>query len=807
MKTFSILQLGQRGEAVSKIKAAFTLTLFLISNIVSAQIDVSIDQIRSMDESTLIKYYNSAKSQGYSKDQLIELARLKGATPTEINLLNQKLSDLEKRKDKLDAPLNIQIENSSKAFGINQTDNLDIRYSPVYGSSFFTNPKINFSPPMNLATPSNYRLGPGDIIAIELWGASTNSIVKEISKSGTISIQGIPPVYLSGSSLSRAKSKLTQALSNIYQGLLSEDPTTKVSISVDLQTARTISVQIVGQVSVPGTFALSGFSNPIHGLYAAGGINFNGSFRNIELIRSGKTIEQIDLYNYFTFGKASNRLLQDGDVLLVPYYTDRVEVAGGVKNQGLYELKQGESLENFQKHFGGFLSSADSSGLIIERIENKNKTTLSVLKDDFEKFELKNGDLVTALESFLSTENTVFIEGAVITPGNYPFTSGLSVSKLLQKAGGLQKTAVSSFATIYREIDGIERIVESVVLNGNNKDDFSLENNDRIVVYAQDKILKEKTVTLEGAVKKPGSYKFYSGMTTDDLIADAGGLTSQANESRIFTYSLNNELKYALNETTSFSELGKSGKKLNPNDIVIVGVDSSKKSAAFVEVDGEVKNPGKYLLEQVNSSAVDLLNLAEKKNTASNNGIYILRNFTDQSQNLSLSSSYNALENTIENENIIDNSEQVNTQPEQKDTFYKIPVYLDETSNNPTLLEGDILIVEKQDNNVQVTGGVIQPTALGYKGNLNRSAKSYIQSAGGFSQKALKRRVFVENQNGKISSTRTFLFFKFYPKVSPGSKVVVPERTQDRTRASAQELIGIATSLATFGIIIDRIAQ
>ena len=319
--------------------------------------------------------------------------------------------------------------------------------------------------------------------------------------------------------------------------------------------------------------------------------------------------------------------------------------------------------------------------------------------------------------------------------------------------------------------------------------------------------MKEKTVTLEGAVKKPGSYKFYSGMTTDDLIANAQGLTSQANESRIFIYSLNNELKYALNETTSFSELGKSGKKLNPNDIIIVGVDPSKNSAAFVEVDGEVKNPGKYLLEQVNSSAVDLLNLAEKKNTASNNGIYILRNFTDQSQNLSLSSSSNALENTIENENIIDNSEQVITPLKQKDTFYKIPVYLDETSNNPTLLEGDILIVEKQDKNVQVTGGVIQPTALGYKGNLNRSAKSYIQSAGGFSQKALKRRVFVENQNGKISSTRTFLFFKFYPKVSPGSKVVVPERAQDRTRASAQELIGLATSLATFGIIIDRIAQ
>ena len=321
------------------------------------------------------------------------------------------------------------------------------------------------------------------------------------------------------------------------------------------------------------------------------------------------------------------------------------------------------------------------------------------------------------------------------------------------------------------------------------------------------KFQKKKTVTLEGAVKKPGSYKFYSGMTTDDLIANANGLTSQANESRIFIYSLNNELKYALNETTSFSELDKLGKKLSPNDIVIVGVDSSKNSAAFVEIDGEVKNPGKYLLEQVNSSAVDLLNLAEKKNTASNNGIYILRNFNDQSQNLSLSSSSKAIENTLENENLTDDINEQTSSAAQRNTFFKIPVNLDDPRNNPTLLEGDILIVEKQDNNVQVTGGVIQPTALGYKGNLNRSAKSYIQSAGGFSQKALKRRVFVENQNGKILSTKTFLFFKFYPKVSPGSKVVVPERTQDRTRASAQELIGIATSLATFGIIIDRIAQ
>ena len=816
MEKNNIMHLGQRSEAVSFFNKLLLCGLFFISLTVTAQVDISIDRLRSMPESELIKYYNQAKSQGYSEIQLIELARLKGASPSEIAELKEKFKLLKSTTnpnmtDDRDAMSNL----NETPFGIRPGDSIAIEYSPVYGADFFTNPKVAFTPSLNLATPASYQLGPGDTIAIELWGASANTFVKEISKSGTVSIEGIAPVYLSGSTLSRAKQKLTQALSNIYQGLTSEDPTAKISIAVDLQSARTIMVQIVGQAKVPGTYALSGFSNPIHGLYAAGGITFNGSYRNIELKRGGRTIETIDLYDYFSSGSVSLRLLRDGDVLFIPYYSDRVQVMGAVKKQGLFELKEGEPLSKFLTHFGGFLPSADPSALLIDRRDGPKRNILSVSKTDFETFSLQNADRVTAIESFPSYDSIVTIQGAVVSPGDFSFATGMHLGDLIALADGLQKNAVSAFATLYREKDGIERLIESVGLTDQELKATQLEKGDRIVVYAADALEAKKQITIEGEVQKPGDYDFYDGMALQDLIATSGGLKAKANENNIAIYSIGSDLKYYLKNSAVFSLTASSTDvRLSASDIVVVGINPLEVNPEFVTVDGQVKNPGKYLLDDVSASPQALIARAGLKTDASQDGIYILRKKQSENKNLTLQTSTQALDNTIAENEIV--SQDLNAQEaaklekqeqESKDDFIKIPVEINQKNILPTLEADDILIVEKQKNNVEVEGGVIQATALGYKGDFNRSAKSYINSAGGFSQRALKKRVFVIHQNGRVSSTKNLLLFKIYPKVSPGSKVIVPEKATDRTRASFQEIMGLATSLATFGIIIDRLLQ
>lgn len=821
MKKSFLLKSKESGEAVSFFKLGFLFFMLLISINLSAQIDVSIDQLRNMPESQLLQYYNAAKSQGYSTEQLIELARLKGASPTELMELRRRINELEAPKKSDDSMDQKDFDfNSENVFGIQQSDTLDISYSPVYGADFFNNPKVQFTPSMNLATPSSYQLGPGDTIVIELYGASASTYVKEISSSGTVSIQGVAPIYLSGYTLRSAKKKLINSLSTIYQGLISEDPSVKVTLEVNLQSARTILVQVVGQVNTPGTYALSGFSNSIHALYAAGGIQFNGSYRNIELKRAGKTIEQIDLYEFFTSGKYSLRLLRDGDVLFVPYYQNRVEVMGAVKKRGLFEPSKGETLSQFIQHFGGFLPSADPTKITIDRMVGTTRNLVSVLSEDFDNQVLQNGDRITALERFPSYENKVTLQGSVVAPGEFSLEKAPTIQSLLSLAGGLQQNAISAFATIYREQDGLEREVKSIDLTSQEDLSTPLRSGDRIVVYDQNDLEVKGQINVQGAVKEPGQFPFYSGITLNEAIALSKGIIQDGDDSNIAVYrntkTLDGLSSYELKSTGKFSILStQNSLELSPLDVIVVGQDPRKIEPEFIEIAGQVKNPGTYLLDQVNGSLEELISLAGLNSKASTSGIYILRSLNQKEQ----ISGSKKLEVTLQelNENTANiqsnfgqgKATQQNIVKKEKDqpNLIKIPVVLGKKNNqNPTLEKGDIVIVERTNNNVEIKGAVNQPTATSFNSS-KISAKAYIKAAGGFSETALKKRVFAVDQNGSIRSTSKFLIFNIYPRVSPGGVVVVPERSGERNRASFQELMGVATSLATFGIIIDRLFQ
>lgn len=831
MNSLNFLWQRSSGEAVFFFKTTLRLILLLTASFSFGQIDVSIDQLRSMPESQLLQYYNAAKAQGYSQTQIIELARLKGASPTELMELQEKLKSLQLSNPSATAVTDKDSPQiKTPTFGIQPTDSLDLSYSPVYGAEFFNNPKIQFSPSMQLATPTRYQLGPGDTLVVELYGTSASTYVGEISSSGTLSIEGIAPVYLSGHTLSSAKKKLTIALSRIYQGLRSTNPATQVQLEVNLQSARTILVQVVGQAKVPGTYALSGFSTPLHAIYAAGGINFNGSYRMIQLQRGGKTIETIDIYGFLSSGKQSKRLLRDGDILFIPYYKSRVEVMGAVKKRGLFEPLEKESLSQFQKHFGGFLPSADPTTITIDRQSGTKRKLLTFSSDTFDKVYLQNGDRIVATARFSSYTNKVSIEGAVVSPGAFALESTPTLGALLEKAGGLQNTAVQEFASLYRQVEGIEREIESFPLNDKILLQKVLLPGDRLVVYNQIDLESKAQITLEGAVKNPGMYPYFVGMQLSDAIALAGGLSEKADDSTISIYENYSDGQtqkgYRLKTQTTFSLTGKNPSAgLAPDDVIVIGINPRRVAAEFVEIQGEVLRPGKYLLDEINSEVETLIEKAKLSSKAAQSGIYILRPAETTVTLEGSESLQKALEESKTQEEIIsdrlveDSPSASNTPPDdlasnkKQDTssdspqYIKIPVNLLSSKNNlPTLLAEDIVIVEPVNTNITVKGGVQQPTVTNIKKSA-LSAKAYISAAGGFSPRAMRKNVFVISQNGSIRSTSRFLFFKFYPKVSPGATVVVPERLEDRKRTSFQELMGIATSLATFGIIIDRLTQ
>ncbi len=789
--------------------------LFFIPMVIFTQeigsIQSNIKSIYEMSETELSDYWNKVKKRGYTLEQLKILARSQGVSEQDLKEFEDRIKTIDsKTSDNINKGLEQTQNELSSLFGLNSENivkDFDKITQPsklgIFGSSFFNNPSISEAPQINIATPASYELGPGDELLISIWGSAENEYNTKISREGFIKIERIGPIYLSGLSISEAKIKLKNKLSNIYSGLNYNN----VFFDVSLLNSRSIIINIIGNAVAPGTYTLSSLISPLNAIYAAGGPTEVGSYRTIKVIRDGKEIHQIDLYNYFVNGIIESFTLKDQDIILIPSYKKRVFLNGEFKTNGIYEVKDDESLEDVLTFSGGISSAGVKSQLSIERVDGLNKVIKSVSKDSYKSFKLFDGDIIESRSSTSEIKNLVEIEGDVKIPGRYPIENAPDVISLINLSGGLNPSAFKSRAYILRSKNGNVSQVISIDLKNLMKDieEIALEPEDKLIISSNKDLKREREVNIRGQVFDPNVYPFFDGMTLLDLILIAKGLTIEADLKNIEVYrstfdksrqnpvvsinvNLNNE---TLNNIESENNIF-----LKEDDLVIIRKKEGIQAKEFVFVDGLVKTPGGYSINNNNYSFYDLINdFGGFLPDASLGGVKIKRKVNkNQFQDLS------AVEGDSIQLTIMDN--------QFKENFIEFGVNVDKILStegrdrryNVVLKDGDEITVPKLDNSIEIFGEVQQPSVITHSNSL--SVFKAINKAGGFSQNAKKNSVYVVYQNGNVASTKSFLFIKNYPKLKPGSKIIVPKKSLQTNKTSVAEIVGYTTSLVSIIALI-----
>ena len=801
------------GEAM-KIKKLLLIILLVPAMILGQDINqlkntVTVKSLELMSDEELKSYWDKAQEDGYSLDQIKTMARAQGASETDLAKFEKRIKkfNLTGTKDVDDNLKKVQNELSSM-FGLtpketeeSQSALKDVNIG-VFGSSFFNNPNISSTPNLNVATPASYELGPGDELSISVWGAAENEYTSTITREGYLKIERIGPVYLSGLSVSEAKLKLKNRLSKIYSGINSNY--NKVFFDLTLLGSRSIVINIAGNVKAPGTYTLSSLTSPLNAIYAAGGPSDNGSYREIKIIRGGDEIHSIDLYNYFVKGSLKTFSLRDQDVILIPPYKNRVFLNGEFKTNGIFEIKNGESISDLLSFNGGIASFGAKNEVFLKRIEGVNKSIRTVSKENFKDFTLNDGDIIEARGVGDEILNSVTIEGAVMIPGEYELLKNPSVNALIKSAGGLKENALKGRAYLIREIDGFQQEAKTIDLKAsmNLDKDYSLRNKDKLIIASIEELTTLKNVAISGEVNAPGNFPFFKGMTVVDLILMSKGIADSGSTSGITIYRSTYDTTQkspvetiTLNLNEDFTKLDEiQNVELNVNDLVVVRSKLGYQPKEFVTVSGLVKKPGNYALKTNTYSFYDLIEDFDGFLPDAELSGVKLRRPVD----------VNKIKDVIEGRE--KDSLVVNI-----DQFIDIGLNIDEiiksggklSEFNLVLKNGDVIIVPKYDNSIEVSGEVQQSTALSYKRGL--TTKSAINKSGGFSPGAKKSAVYVVYQNGGIASTKTFLFFKNYPRLEPGAKIFVPKKPESNNRTSVGEIVGYTTSLVSIIALIKSL--
>ncbi len=790
------------GEAM-KIKKILLIILLVPIMILGQDINqlkntMGIKSLELMSNEELEGYWSEAQEKGYNLDQIKTIARAQGASESEILELEKRIKDL--KLSSSDASINKEFEGlTTSEFGLNEGEDipskeLEFPELIVFGSSFFNNPNISSAPTLNIATPSSYELGPGDELGISIWGAAENDYVSIISREGYLKIERIGPVYLSGLTIDQAKSKLKDKLSKIYSGLNSNS--NKVFFDITLLKNRSIIVNITGNVVAPGTYTLSSLTSPLNALYAAGGPNENGSYREIKIIRGGKEVHSVDLYNYFVKGSLKSFSLRDQDVILVPSYKNRIFLSGEFKTIGIFELKNRESISDLLVFNGGITSSGVKNQVSIERVDGYYKSFNTVDLENFEEFILNDGDKLEARKVGDETKNTVSIEGAVMIEGTYELSKNLDIRSLINSAGGLREDALKARAYLIREVNGFQQEIVSIDLEKsmNLKQTYLLKNNDNVIIASVEDLFSEKNVAISGEVNEPGSFTFFEGATAVDLILMAKGITDRGSNKGITIYRSTfdstqknpvKEISFDLSESLKNTSIDQNIKLL-ANDLVVVRSKLGYQAKEFVSVSGLVKKPGDYAIKSNKYSVYDLIDDFDGfLPDAQLNGVKLRRRLGD----IKIID-----DELIESEEFIEIGLNV-------DKIFKSKGLSNEF--NISLKNGDEIIVPRFDNSVEISGEILQAAALTYYRGL--TAASAINKSGGFSTNAKRSAVYVVYQNGSIASTKSFLFFRNYPKLLPGSKIVVPKKGEETNKTSVGEIVGYTTSLVSIIALIKSL--
>lgn len=685
----------------------------------------------------------------------------------------------------------------------------------VFGRNIFNTNNLTFEPSTNLPTPANYRLGAGDQVIIDIWGTSQVSIQETISPDGAISIENLGLVFLNGMTVNQATSYLRKELNKIYAGLSDENPTSQIKVS--LGNSRTIQVNVMGEVYQPGTYAISAFSTVFHALYSAGGVSEIGSLRNIQVVRNGKTIANVDVYDFIMHGKTKDDIsLQEGDVIIVSPYEALVKIEGNVKRPMKYEMKNDETVATLLKYAGNFASDAYTRSMKLVRQNGKEYQIFTVDDMDYSVFKLKDGDVLTAEAILDRYENKLEIKGAVYRPGIYQFGGELNtVKQLIEKADGVMADAFLGRAVLHRQREDLTREIIQVdlksILNG-VKPDIALQRNDVLYIPSIHDLKDLGNVEVFGEVARPGKYIFADNMTLEDLIIQAGGLLESASTvkvdvSRRIKNSKSTEAAATIGEMFSFALKdgfvidGEAGFVLEPYDQVYVRKSPGYQQQVNVMVKGEILYEGTYALTSKSERLSDLVKKAGGATPyAYIKGAKLMRKANEEEQQ--------RMKDVMEMMQREMGGASTDSLKLDLQENYSVGIDLEAALKNPgsdadiVLREGDQLILPEMTNTVKINGAVMLPNTVAY--NSKMSVKDYISQAGGFANGARKTKAFIIYMNGQVAKVKG----SGRGMVEPGCEIIVP--IKDKTKAekwNIQTILGIASSIGSLGLTAASVAN
>lgn len=756
---------------------------------------------------------------GMSPEQIEALARSRGMSGEEIDKIKQRAemfyNSRNQNKDgstrKISSRQMVDYPNSYDE-RINQYLNdsaynfFDEKEEANFGFLLFKNKDLTFEPSFNVATPQNYLIGPGDILNIDVWGASQQGYQEIVSNEGDIIIPNVGPVSLSGLSIEEANNKLKRALSKIYSGLNRGNTFLKVSLG----SVRSIKVNIVGDVTLPGTYNLSSLASVFNAMYAAGGPSENGSLRDVKIIRGNKIIAEIDFYEYLLKGQLTNNmLLRDQDVIFVSPYTDRVEITGPVLRNNQFDMKSSESLKDLIYFAGGFKGNAYTERVKIFRKTSKEKSILDISVIDWNSVEMQNGDKVIVDSVLNRFTNRIQINGAVMRPGAYALDSIATLKQLIKKADGLREDVFKDRITVFRLKEDLSKeniAIDLKQLISSNLD-FSLQREDSVIIPSIYDLREAYSLRIEGEIKNPGIYPFADNTRVEDLIIQAGGLletassayvevarrikndealTSSNQLAQIKKFPISNDLR--LNESASDFVL-------QPNDEIFIRRSPVYTSQMNVSINGEVNFPGKYSITTRTERISDLIVRAGNiTNEAYLKGASLIRKKSDDK----------ILTNKAIN-NLLNEKDSLNMITFSQTKFDIIGINLEKILNDPGspndlfLQKGDSIRILKMLQTIKVSGSVYSPNVIPYLKEFK--LKKYISNAGGFTREAKPGHIYVVYANGVIKKTNSILFIRDYPRIEPGAEIIVPTKI-DKKRLSLGETIGISTAVSSLALIL-----
>lgn len=674
----------------------------------------------------------------------------------------------------------------------------------VFGRDIFNNKELTFEPNMNIATPQNYKLGPGDAVFIDIYGASQKTIEGTISPDGEITIDGFGPVYVSGLTVAQANSKLRSTLGARYSS-------SKIKLTVG-QT-KTIMVNVMGEVKVPGTYTLSAFATVFHALYMAGGTNELGTLRSIKVYRNNKLVTVVDIYDYILNGKLTGNIrLADNDVIVVGPYDCLVNITGKVKRPMYYEMKRNESLSTLLKYSGGFAGDAYTKSVRVVRKTGQQRSVFNIEEFDMASFHVSDGDSVSVDSILPRYENTVELKGAVFRPGLYQLGNNInSVRSLIEHAEGITEEAFTNRAVMHRM--KADRTLEVVsvdlagILNGTSAD-IPLKENDVLFVPTKQDAMVDRTITIHGEVHYPGIYKYADNETIEDFILQAGGLRESASMVKVDVARRVSDPKATVNDsiiarTYSFAIKdgfvvdGTPGFTLMPFDEVYVRKSPGYSAQQNIKVEGQAMFPGTYTLSMKNERLSDILKKAGGvTDLAYTPGARLERRITPD-EKLRMQTITNMLNSQSGNDSLdIKKLDLGNT--------YYVGIELDKAIAEPggdadiVLREGDRLIIPEYNGTVKISGDVMYPNTVAYE--KGKRASYYIDQAGGWGDRAKKSNTYIIYMNGTVAKVG------HNAKIMPGCEIVVPSKPKKDARTLAQ-ILTIGTSVASLATMIATIAN